>query len=89
MDPGSASQGRYETGGGVVDMHGSVEDERRSGIHWLIAGGFLLAAMFGMWWLVENTNKEGEHDAQLLPLFALVPLLIGAFRVVHSRLRHS
>ena len=27
--------------------------------------------MFAMWWLVESTNKEGTHDAQLLPFFAL------------------
>jgi hypothetical protein len=64
----------------------TAEDERRSGIHWLIIGAFVLAAMFSMWWLVERTNTEGEHDAQLLPLFALIPLLIGLYHVVHSRL---
>jgi hypothetical protein len=26
-----------------------ADDERRSGIHWLIAGATLLTAMLGMW----------------------------------------
>jgi hypothetical protein len=62
--------------------------EKRSGVHWLIAGAVLLVAMFGMWWLVEETNEEGTHDAALLPLFALIPLLIGRYNLVRSRLRH-
>jgi hypothetical protein len=67
----------------------TAHDERRSGIHWLIAGAILLAAMFSMWWLVEATNEEGTHDAQLLPFFALVPLLIGLFHLVKSRVRRA
>jgi hypothetical protein len=62
----------------------SAEDERRSGTYWLNIAVFDLAAMSAMWWLVERTT-EGEHDAQLLPLLALIPLLIGLYRVVHSR----
>jgi hypothetical protein len=75
---------------GKADMKSrTAEDERRSGIHWLIIGAFFLAAMFAMWWLVESTNTEGEHDAQLLPLFALIPLAIGLYHVVHSHFVHS
>lgn len=65
------------------------EEERRLGIRWLVLGGFFLALMLGGWWLVENTNREGEHDAQLLPLFGLIPLLIGLYHVVHGRIRHT
>ncbi len=66
----------------------TAEAERRSGIRWLIAGVFFLALMFGAWWLVEHTNTEGHHDAQLLPWFALIPLLIGLYHVLHSRFHH-
>jgi hypothetical protein len=48
----------------------TADAERRTGMHWLIAGGLLLVAMLGMWWLVAETNSEGTHDAELLPLFA-------------------
>ena len=68
-------------------MRGTPENERTSGIRWLVGGGFLLVLMLGGWWLVESTNREGEHDAQLLPLFALIPLLIGLYRVLHARQR--
>jgi hypothetical protein len=64
-------------------------EERRSGIHWLIAGAFFLAAMFAMWWLVEETNEQGTHDAELLPLFALIPVTIGVYHLVRSRMRHT
>ena len=33
----------------------------------------VLAAMLAMWWLVASTNREGTHDAELLPLIALFP----------------
>jgi hypothetical protein len=45
--------------------------------------------MFGMWWLVESTNREGEHDAQLLPFFALIPLLLGLYYLMRSRFHHA
>ena len=61
------------------------EDQRRAGIHWLIASAFFLVAMVGMWWLVAETNEEGTHDAELLPLFTLIPLLIGVYHVIRSR----
>jgi hypothetical protein len=63
--------------------------ERRRGIVWVIAGFVFLVLMFGMWALVEATNKEGTHDAQLLPFFALIPLGIGAYHLVRSRLHHA
>jgi hypothetical protein len=67
----------------------TAHEERRSGIHWLIAGGIFLAAMLAMWWLVEETNEEGTHDAELLPFLALIPLLIGLYHLVRSRLRDA
>jgi hypothetical protein len=67
----------------------TADDERRSGVHWLIAGAFFLAAMLSMWWLVEETNEEGTHDAELLPFFALVPLAIGLYHLIRSRLHHA
>lgn len=65
------------------------DDERRSGIHWLIAGALFMVAMLGMWWLVAETNSDGSHDAELLPLFALIPLLIGVYHLFRSRPHHA
>lgn len=64
-------------------------DEIRAGIRWLIAGAIVLAAMLSMWWLVEETNEEGTHDAELLPFFALIPLLIGLYHLVRARFHHA
>jgi hypothetical protein len=73
-----------------ADMKRRTEnDQRRAGIHWLIAGALVLVAMLGMWWLVEETNEEGTHDAELLPFFALIPLLIGAYHLLRARLEHG
>lgn len=66
---------------------GTAVEERRSGIHWLVAGAVMLAAMLAMWWLVEETNEEGTHDAELLPFFALIPLAIGVYHLARSRRR--
>jgi hypothetical protein len=63
----------------------TADQERRRGVHWLVAGAFTLAVMFAMWWLVEETNKEGTHNGELLPLLALIPLLIGLYHVIRSR----
>jgi hypothetical protein len=80
-------------GGAAVvgaDMTNRTPDqERRSGLHWLIGGGVVLVAMLGMWWLVEETNEEGTHDAELLPFFALIPLVIGLYHLARSRIRHA
>jgi len=66
----------------------TAQEERRSGIRWLIAGALALAIAFAGWWLVATTNREGTHDAELLPLFALIPLLIGLYHLVHARSHH-
>lgn len=58
--------------------------EHRTGVRWLVASGVFLVAMLGLWWLVEETNEEGTHDAELLPLFALIPLVIGVFHLVRA-----
>jgi hypothetical protein len=65
----------------------TAEKERRRGIVWVVGSMVVLVAMLSMWWLVEETNEEGTHDAELLPFFALIPLGIGAYHVVRSRLR--
>ena len=67
----------------------TADDERRSGIFWLIGGAVFLVAMLGMWWLVEETNEEGTHDAELLPFFALIPVLIAVYHLVRSHLHHA
>lgn len=64
-------------------------EERRSAIRWFVITAFVLAAMVGMWWLVVNTNKEGEHDAELLPYFALIPFVIAVYHSVRARARHA
>jgi hypothetical protein len=69
--------------------HRTPDEETRSGIVWLIAGAIFLALMLGMWWLVEETNEEGTHDAELLPFFALIPLLIGVYHLLRSRVRRA
>ena len=66
----------------------TADQERRRGIVWVIGSAAMLVAMLGMWWLVEETNEEGTHDAELLPFFALIPLVIGAYHLVRSRPRH-
>jgi hypothetical protein len=66
----------------------TVEAERRRGIVWLVVGVLFLALMLGAWWLVESTNREGEHDAELLPFFALIPLLIGVYHLIRARVLH-
>ena len=68
-------------------MATSPQTEHRKGTYWIAGGVCFLALMFGAWWLVESTNKEGTHDAQLLPFFALIPLGIGAYHLVRARTR--
>lgn len=65
----------------------TADQERRRGIVWIVGSVVMLVAMLGMWWLVEETNEEGTHDAELLPFFALIPLAIGVYHLVRSRLR--
>jgi apolipoprotein N-acyltransferase len=63
--------------------------ERRAGVRWLVFGAFFLLLMFGGWWLVEETNREGQHNAELLPLFALIPLGIGLYHLLRARLHRA
>jgi hypothetical protein len=63
----------------------TADAERRAGIRDLIIGVCLLVLMVGAWWLVARTNAEGDHDAELLPLFALIPLLMGLYHLVRAR----
>jgi hypothetical protein len=63
----------------------TAKEERRSGIRLIVIGLVVLAALLALWWLVERTNTEGEHDAQLLPFFALIPLLLGVYHLIRSR----
>jgi hypothetical protein len=67
----------------------TAEQERRRATVWFVAAAIFLVAMLGMWWLVEETNEEGTHDAELLPFFALIPVAIGAYHLVRSRLHHA
>jgi hypothetical protein len=63
----------------------TVETERRRGIRWMVAGAIVLGVSLALWWLVATTNSEGDHDAELLPFVALVPLLIGVYHLARSR----
>jgi hypothetical protein len=63
----------------------TAEQDRRSGIRLIVIGLVVLAIMLALWWLVARTNREGDHDAELLPLFSLIPLLLGAFRLIRAR----
>jgi hypothetical protein len=42
--------------------------------------------MFALWWLVATTNAEGDHDAELLPLFTLIPLIPALSHLLRARL---
>lgn len=55
----------------------TARDERRRGIRALIASPVVLAAALVLWWLVATTNREGHHDAQLLPILTVIPLCIA------------
>lgn len=67
----------------------TADRERRRAIAWFVGSVVMLIAMLGMWWLVEETNEEGTHDAELLPYFALIPLAIGVYHLARSRMRHA
>ena len=64
--------------------HRTVVEEQRSGAHWIVVGALLVVAAFLMWWLVESTNREGEHDAQLLPFFALIAACAEGTTMIHE-----
>lgn len=63
----------------------SAVDERRRGIRLLIVSAVLAAAMFALWWLVATTNREGQHDAELLPLVTLFALVPAIYHLIYAR----
>lgn len=67
----------------------TADEERRTGIRWLIATPIVLTLLLGAWWLVEETNQQGTHDAELLPLLALIPLVIGLYHLLRSGSHHA
>lgn len=60
----------------------SAESERRKGFHLLVASVPVAAALFALWWLVATTNSEGDHDAELLPLFTLFTLVPAVYHLL-------
>lgn len=64
-------------------------EEWRRGVRLLIVSGVVAAAMFALWWLVATTNREGHHDAELLPLFTLIPLVPAIYHLMRARLLKS
>ena len=67
----------------------TADGERRLAVVWFVASAVFLVAMLAMWWLVEETNEEGTHDAELLPYFALIPLCIGGYHLARARWHHG
>lgn len=45
--------------------------------------------MFALWWLVATTNREGQHDAELLPLFTLFTLVPAVFHLMLAKYLRS
>jgi hypothetical protein len=68
-------------------MTRTAHAEHRLGVRLVVIGVIVLAVMLALWWLVARTNSEGDHDAELLPLFSLIPLLLGAYHLVRARRR--
>ena len=62
----------------------SAADEQRRGVRLLIVSAGLAVLMFAGWWLVATTNREGQHDAELLPLFTLIPLVPAVYHLVRA-----
>lgn len=64
----------------------AAEAERRRGFRLLIISAVVAAALFALWWLVARSNSEGDHDAELLPLFTLIPLIPALYHLLRARL---
>jgi hypothetical protein len=62
----------------------TARDERRRGIRDLIISAVVLAGMLALWWLVATTNREGHHDAQLLPILTAIPLELALWHFAWS-----
>jgi hypothetical protein len=65
------------------------DTERRRGLRLLMVSALLAAAMFALWWLVATTNREGHHDAELLPIFTLFTLVPAAYHLIMARYLRS
>jgi hypothetical protein len=51
----------------------------------LVVSALLAALMFAGWWLVATTNREGHHDAELLPIFTLITLVPALYHLLLAR----
>jgi hypothetical protein len=71
--------------GGAGMRSRTREQHRRAAIRDFVIAIVVLGVMLAMWWLVASTNREGEHDAHLLPFFALIPFVIGIYHLVRAR----
>ncbi len=65
----------------------TAAEERRRGVFWMAISAVWLGGMLALWWLVATTNREGHHDAELLPILTLIPLLIGLSHFARARFR--
>jgi hypothetical protein len=59
--------------------------ERHKAIRGFLVSIVVAGAMFALWWLVATTNKEGHHDAELLPIFTLIPLIPAIYHLARAR----
>lgn len=64
-------------------------DEYRRGIRLLAYSVLLAALLFAGWWLVATTNREGHHNAELLPLFTLFTLVPAIYHLILARYLRS
>ena len=69
--------------------HRTSASERRKGVRMLIISFFLAAGMFALWWLVATTNREGHHDAELLPIFTLFTLVPAIYHFILAKYLRS
>ena len=67
----------------------SAADEQRRGVRLLVVSAVVAALMFAGWWLVTTTNSEGDHDAELLPLFTLIPLVPAGYHLFYAHFLRS
>jgi PhzF family phenazine biosynthesis protein len=75
----------HEVEARMSDRMQRATEERRKGVRGLVVSAVVLAGMLALWWLVATTNSEGDHDAQLLPLVTLIPLVPALFHLYRSR----